>query len=47
MPIFSLFVSLKIRLEIRFNNVLKRKEPFLTIKTKIFELPKVAFFQRG
>ena len=38
---------LKIRLEIRFNNVLDIKEPFLAIKTKIFEIPKSCIFPKG
>ena len=33
---FHYLFSLKIRLEIRFNNVLKRKEPFFDYKNKNF-----------
>ena len=39
--------SVKKGLEIRFNDVLDRKETFLTIKRKVFKVPKMAFFQRG
>ena len=47
MPIFSLFFfSVKIRLETRFNNVLDRKETFLTIKTT-FSSPKNGIFPNG
>ena len=44
---FLYLFSVKIRLEIRFNNVLDRKKPFLTIKTKFFNVSKIVFFQRG
>ena len=45
---FHYLFSLKITLEIGFNNVLQRKELFFTMKKKIFlKVPKVAFFQRG
>ena len=44
---FLYLFSLKITLEIGFNNVLKRKEFFFKIKKKILKVPKVAFFQRG
>ena len=39
--------SLKITPEIRFNNVLKRKEPFFTIKKKKVESPKIHIFPEG
>ena len=45
---FHYSFSLKIRVEERVNNVLKRKKTFFwTIKTKLFIVPKIAFFQRG
>ena len=45
---FSLFLVLvKTRQELRFNNVLERKETFLSIKTKFFKVPKMVFLQRG
>ena len=49
MPILFIFLfSLKIRLEIRFNNVLDRKETFFfTIKTKHFESPKYRISPKG
>ena len=37
---FHYFVWPKIRLEIRFNNVLDRKETFYEYKSKIFQSPK-------
>ena len=43
---FHYFVWLKIRLEIRLNNVLDTKEPFFTIK-KICESPKSRIFPKG
>ena len=46
MPIFLCFFWVKTRLEIRFNNVLDREEFFLSIKTKFFKFPKIAFFQK-
>ena len=46
-PIFSYLFLVKTRLEIRFNNVLDTKEPFLTIKGKFLIVLKMAFFQRG
>ena len=47
MPIFHyFFFSVKIRLETRFNNVLDRKETFLTIKTT-FSSPKNGIFPNG
>ena len=46
MPIFSLFVLLRIRLEIRFNNVLDTKEPFFDYKRKISESPKDRIFPK-
>ena len=45
---FHYLFSLKIRVEERVNNVLKRKKKlFWTVKTKFFIVPKIAFFQRG
>ena len=35
------------RLELRFNNVLERKENFLTTKNKIFQSPKSRIFPKG
>ena len=35
------------RLELRFNNVLERKENFLTTKNKIFQSPKNRIFLKG
>ena len=46
-PILSFLLLVKKRLEIRFNNVLDRKNCFLSIKTKFFKVPKMVFFQRG
>ena len=39
--------SVKIRLEIMFNNVLEEKKPFLTIKNSIFLSPKNRIFPKG
>ena len=39
--------SLKIRLEIRFKNLLDTKEPFFDYKKKIFECPKNGIFPKG
>ena len=44
---FHYFVWLKIRLEIRFNNVLDRKETFFDYKRKISESPKNCIFPKG
>ena len=41
--IFSLFFSVKKGLEIRLNDVLVRKQLFLTRKTKYFNVSKIAF----
>ena len=43
---FFLF-SVKIRLEIRFNNVLDRKQTFLDYKDKIFQRLKNRIFPKG
>ena len=43
---FIIFFSVKIRLETRFDNVLDRKETFLTIKTT-FSSPKNGIFPNG
>ena len=40
---FHYFVWLKIRLEIRLNNVLDTKEPFFDCKRKISKSPKKSF----
>ena len=40
---FHYFVWLKIRLEIRLNNVLDTKEPFFDCKRKISKSPKKKF----
>ena len=45
---FFLYVALvTTRLELRFNNVLERKENFLTTKNKIFQSPKSRIFPKG
>ena len=47
---FQFFLYLffdKTRLEIRFNNVLDRKETFFDYKNKIFEIPKSRIFPKG
>ena len=44
---FHYFVWLKIRLEIRLNNVLDTKEPFFDCKRKISKSPKNCIFQEG
>ena len=44
---FHYFVWLKIRLEIRLNNVLDTKEPFFDCKRKISESPKNDIFPKG
>ena len=44
---FHYFVWLKIRLEIRLNNVLDTKEPFFDCKRKISESPKNDIFAKG
>ena len=46
-PFFHYFVWLKIRLEIRLNNVLDTKEPFSDYKRKISESPKNYIFPKG
>ena len=45
MQFFSLFV--KIRLEIRFNNDLDRKQTFCDYKEKLFHSPKNHIFPNG
>ena len=40
-------VLVKIRLEIRFNNDLERKETFFEYKNKIFQSPKKRIFPKG
>ena len=47
MPIFHYFVWLKIRLEIRLNNVLDTKEPFFDYKRKNSKSPKYPIFPKG
>ena len=44
---FHYFVWLKIRLEIRLNNVLDTKEPFFYYRRKISESPKNLSFPKG
>ena len=44
---FHYFVWLKIRLEIRLNNVLDTKEPFFDYKRKISKSPKNRIFPKG
>ena len=45
---FFLYLFLfKIRLEIRFNNVLVRKETFFDYKNKIFQRSKNSIFPKG
>ena len=44
---FHYFVSLKIRLEIRLNNVLDTKKPFLDYKRNICKSPKNRIFPKG
>ena len=45
---FHYLFSIKITLETVFNNVLKRKEPFFTIKKNFFfESPKSRIFPKG
>ena len=44
---FHYLVWLKIRLEIRLNNVLDTKEPFFDYKKKISESPKNRIFPKG
>ena len=45
--LFHYFVWLKIRLEIRLNNVLDTKEPFFDYKRKISKSPKNRIFSKG
>ena len=47
MQFFSLFVFGQKRLEIRFNDVLERKEPLFNIKTTFLNVSKIEFFQKG
>ena len=47
MQFFSLFVFGQKRLEIRFNDVLERKEPLFNIKTTLLNVSKIKFFQKG
>ena len=42
-----IFFSLKIRLEVRVNNVLDRKKLFLDYKDKIFHSLKTRIFPKG
>ena len=44
---FLYLFSVKIRLEIRFNNVLDRKKTFLAVKNSIFQSPKNLHFSKG
>ena len=44
---FLYLVLVKTRLEIRFNNVVDRKETFFDYKDKIFQSPKNRMFPKG
>ena len=44
---FLYLVLVKTRLEIRYNNVLDRKETFFEYKNKIFHSPKNGIFPKG
>ena len=44
---FHVLFSVKIRVEIRFNNVLDRKQTFFDYKDKIFQSPKNCVFPEG
>ena len=44
---FIFFFLIKIRLEIRFNNILKRKQTLFDHKNKIFHSPKNRIFPTG
>ena len=44
---FHYLFSFKIGLEIRFNNIIIEKKPFLTIKTKIFQRLKNGICPKG
>ena len=44
---FHYFFLLKIRLELRFNNVLDRKKTFFDYKYKIFDTLKNRIFPKG
>ena len=44
---FLYLVLVKTRLEIRFNNVVDRKETFFEYKNKIFQSPKNRIFPKG
>ena len=44
---FHFFFLIKIRLEIRFNNILKRKQTLFDHKNKIFHSPKNRIFPKG
>ena len=43
----EVFTQEHLNCEQRFNNVLDRKETFFDYKKLFFEVPKIAFFQRG
>ena len=47
MQFFPFFFSTKIRLEIKFNDVLDRKETFFLTRRKIFEGLKNSIFPKG
>ena len=47
MRFFHVLFSVKIRVEIRFNNVLDRKQTFFDYKDKIFQSPKNCIFPEG
>ena len=44
---FHYFVGLKIRQEIRLNNVLDTKNLFLTVKGRFLKVLKMVFLKRG
>ena len=44
---FHYLFSLKIGLEIRFNNIMNRKETFLNYKNKIFTMSQKLHFSKG
>ena len=45
--LFHVLFSVKITVEIRFNNVLDRKQTFFDYKDKIFQSPKNCIFLEG
>ena len=45
--LFHVFFSVKITVQIRFNNVVHRKQTFFDYKDKIFQSPKNCIFREG